>query len=146
MNPAGSLVAKTDAASSARESPAAKCDSPFCTPGPCADVLSRIAGRKTNRPSANARALQPEIVSWTSENALALLRLYGTAQPELLTDRDLCTLLYEEKTSRLACLMLCCKKAFRVLLWREKQVKTQQVQVPDQQPWKGACVDFETKV
>ena len=87
-------------------------------------------------------------VQWAggADNALALLRLYGTAQPELLTDRDLCTLLYEEKTSRLACLMLCCKKAFRVLLWREKQVKTQQVQVPDQQPWKGACVDFETKV
>ena len=58
-------------------------------------TLARIAGRKTNRPSASARALQPEIVSCTSEKALAPQRLYVTTRPELLTDRDLCTLLIE---------------------------------------------------
>jgi hypothetical protein len=34
VKPAGSFVANTDAASSARASPAVKWDSPFWTPGP----------------------------------------------------------------------------------------------------------------
>ena len=42
VKPAGSLVAKTEAASSARASPAAKWDSPFWEPGPWAEVFSRM--------------------------------------------------------------------------------------------------------
>eukprot|EP00982_Pelagococcus_subviridis_P016057 31447-Pelagococcus_subviridis.AAC.15 len=86
VNPAGSFVANTEAASSARASPAAKCDSPFCTPGPCIAVFSRMLGSQTNLPSASASALQPEMTTFTSLNAFVdTLR----APPVDRTARDL---------------------------------------------------------
>ena len=85
-------MAKTEAASSARASPAAKWDSPFWEPGPWAAVFSRMEGRKTKRPRERASALQPEMTSCTSENA-EVVRFIATAPGAERTARDFCTLL-----------------------------------------------------
>jgi hypothetical protein len=85
-------VAKTEAASSARASPAAKWDSPFWEPGPWAAVFWRMEGRKTKRPRERASALQPEMTSCTSENA-EVVRFIATAPGAERTARDFCTLL-----------------------------------------------------
>ena len=92
-------MAKTEAASSARASPAAKWDSPFWEPGPWAEVFSRMEGRKTKRPRERASALQPEMTSCTSENAV-VVRFIATAPGAERTARDFCTLLRARRGGR----------------------------------------------
>lgn len=92
-------MAKTEAASSARASPAAKWDSPFWEPGPWAAVFSRMEGRKTKRPRERASALQPEMTSCTSENA-EVVRFIATAPGAERTARDFCTLLRTRRGGR----------------------------------------------
>ena len=74
LKPAGSFVDVMKDASSARESPAAKCVLPFCVGIPTRSTCERWYGKNTNRPRYNASALDAEMTTFTSSNARALTR------------------------------------------------------------------------
>lgn len=56
-------------------------------------TFSRMAGKNTKRPRARARALQPDMVSWTSEKAVLLRRRGQFTEEQRRTVSDFCTLL-----------------------------------------------------
>ena len=56
-------------------------------------TFSRMAGKNTKRPRARARALQPDMVSWTSEKAVLLRRRGQFKEEQRRTVSDFCTLL-----------------------------------------------------
>ena len=56
-------------------------------------TFSLMAGKKTKRPRARARALQPDMVSWTSEKAVLLRRRGQFTEEQRRTVSDFCTLL-----------------------------------------------------
>ena len=74
MKPAGSFVDVMKDASSARESPAAKCVLPFCVGIPTRSTCERWYGKNTKRPRYNASALDAEMTTFTSSNARAVTR------------------------------------------------------------------------
>ena len=59
-------------------------------------TFSLMAGKKTKRPRARARALQPDMVSWTSEKAVLLRRRGQFTEEQRRTVSDFCTLLKED--------------------------------------------------
>ena len=74
VNPAGSFVDTMKDASSARESPAAKCVCPFCVGAPTRSTCARWYGKNTNRPNARQFAFADEITTFTSSIARAATR------------------------------------------------------------------------